>query len=138
MAETDLRPTVMTAIRDLKRDPTDKDAMALIVGFAEASELVHITIQSEFMPFLGKDDFKGDTNLLAGFVAGNMQAQFKELDFQNHFFEGVHKMLQIYKALRTKGAVDHEPNLEKWSKLKNDELYPIIQKIVGAEEAKEK
>jgi len=127
--DTKVRPDLVKALKKFKESPEDADANSVIMAYAEASKLVHITIRSELLPFLGNEKSKGNSSLLIGFIAGKVEAQLKNMNFTNHDLEGVQQMLETYRTLKITNAVKIEPTLDKWSKLNEDELKQTIEKL---------
>ncbi|MEX2578995.1 MAG: hypothetical protein WD342_08050, partial [Verrucomicrobiales bacterium] len=112
--EANFRPLLHESIETLREDPTEPDASAIVVGYTEASRILQVTVAPEWLPFLGDEDFDKSTSLLASFVAGNIEAQFRELVFESQNREGILRMLEAYEILRDTGKCRRHEILESW------------------------
>ena len=114
ISDPSVREEVFDAIGNLEKNPSDEDAVGTVVGYADASALVQVSISAVHLPFFEVEDFEGSTELLAAFIAGNIQAQFTENAFYSHYEEGVHRMLDAYEILREQGKCAAHEQLDKW------------------------
>ena len=113
--EADIRPAVVEAIKKLQVDPTDPDSAAIVVGIAEASQILQVTVASEWLPFPDDENFEHGTDLLASFVAGNIEAQFRKQSFESQNLAGVKRMVEAYKTLRKFEKCEKVDVLDQWS-----------------------
>ncbi len=116
ITEVSVRDEVRDAIAKLKKDPADKDSAGLLVGYAEASALVSLSISAEVLPFFGDDDFKASTELLAAFIAGNIEGQLNDGVFEDHPVTGALSMLAAYELLKKSGKCGPNEALEQMIK----------------------
>lgn len=114
ISDPSVREEVFDAIGKLEKNPSDEDAVGTVVGYADASALVQVSISAVHLPFFAVEDFEGSTELLAAFIAGNIQAQFTENAFYSHHEEGVHRMLDAYAILREQGKCAAHEQMDQW------------------------
>lgn len=129
IAETALRPDVFQAVETLRKTPYDKDAMATVMAFAEASEEIAITIDAKYVPLSDVEGEKEFTSaLLTAFVAGNMMEQYDKLEFESQDLAGSRFLLQTYETLRKDDNCPSVPKLERWIEAeKKGKLAELIE-----------
>lgn len=122
IADTEIRADIKRAIQTFQDHPDNEDASSTIAAYAEESNLVHLTIQTEYMPYFAKKDFESGGALLVAYMAGNIEAQLTNMNFKSHDIEGLEQMLRTYQLLKKTNTVGSDPTLESWSKLNPAEL----------------
>ena len=105
--EHTLRGKIEEALAQFSKDPLSEEsrkAGALIVSYAEASEIVSIVISPETLPMLASEDEvlgeKHGTQMLMAYIAGCVRAQLKNGAVDS--YPGVVEQLKVYKLLRKK------------------------------------
>ncbi|MCF6313890.1 MAG: hypothetical protein L3J39_15700 [Verrucomicrobiales bacterium] len=129
IADTEIRPDIIKALKTFQSQPQDPDSIGAIAAYAEESELVHISIQAEYMPYLEQENFKGSEILLVAHMAGNINAQLKNMTFTSHDLEGLQQMLKTYQLLKKSNAVTTNATLDRWSQLKPTQLTKLMEQL---------
>lgn len=118
--ETSRREVIRKEIGPYLADPlSEKNQItrAALIEYAIDSPLVLIEIDAQNAPWLAVEDYPGGEDLLAGFVAGNIEAQFENLDFRNQAYPGMLAALKVYEELKTKRGAPEIAKMEEFRKL---------------------
>ncbi|MFK5923364.1 MAG: hypothetical protein QM496_14395 [Verrucomicrobiota bacterium] len=100
IADTEIRPEIKNALKSFQEKPQEDDSISAIIAYAEASELVKISLNAAYLPFLVNENFKAGHSLVAAYMAGNIEAQLTNLDFESHDLEGLEQMFRTYQLLK--------------------------------------
>lgn len=125
---------VLKAIGLIEQEPLGNDfknALSIIVDFAEQSNDVVVMLDERILPWVGRENFTENEKamqLLGVFVAGNIKNQIITGIPKDYSYEGLVLTIKTYTVWRKKDLIENIPELEEWSTFSNKELHALIDK----------